>query len=114
MTISQNDLDNWYAYHPPTPEQVEKYQAIRAKAKELAELFHASAPPSADTTAAHRKLRDTVMAMNLAIACNENAADTAEDTAKSAEDKAVGSGLGGSFERGPAATAAGSQFGFRL
>jgi len=69
--ITQDDLDNWYAYHAPTPEQVDKYAAIRAKAKELAELFNASAPPSADTTAAHRKLRGTVMAMNLAIACNE-------------------------------------------
>lgn len=64
-------LDNWYTYHPPTESQVETYQAIRGKAKELAELFDSVAPPCADTTAAHRKLRDAVMAMNLAIACNE-------------------------------------------
>lgn len=67
---TQEELDNWYSYHPPTPEQVEVYGALRAKAKELAELFDSVAPPSADATAAHRKLRDTVMAMNLAIACN--------------------------------------------
>ena len=68
---TQEDLDNWYSYHAPTPEQVDKYEAIRAKAKELAELFDATAPTCADTTAAHRKLRDAVMAMNLAIACND-------------------------------------------
>lgn len=67
---SRFDLDNWYAYHEPTPEQVAAYEALRAKAKELAELFEALAPGSADSTAAHRHLRETLMAMNLAIACN--------------------------------------------
>jgi hypothetical protein len=33
-------------------------------------MFDAYAPACADTTAAHRQLRATVMAMNLAIACN--------------------------------------------
>jgi hypothetical protein len=60
----------WYTYHPPTDEQIAAYQAIRAKARELADLFDAHTLGSADATAAHRKLRETVMAMNLAIACN--------------------------------------------
>lgn len=67
---SQADLDNWYEYHPPTPQQGDAYMAIRAKAKELAQLFDSAAPECADATAAHRKLREAVMAMNLAIACN--------------------------------------------
>ena len=67
---TQEELDNWYSYHPPTPDQVGVYQELRAKAKELAGLFNEYAPPCADTTAAHRKLREAVMAMNLAIACN--------------------------------------------
>jgi hypothetical protein len=67
----QAELDNWYAYHAPTEEQITAYQAIRAKARELAELFNECAPPCADTTAAHRELRRAVMAMNLAIACNQ-------------------------------------------
>jgi len=67
---SQQELDNWYEYHPPTPQQGDAYMAIRAKARELAELFNDAAPSSADATAAHRKLREAVMAMNLAIACN--------------------------------------------
>lgn len=66
----QAEIDNWYAYHPPTPEQVIAYEMIRAKAKELAIAFNERVLPCADATAAHRKLRDAVMAMNLAIACN--------------------------------------------
>jgi hypothetical protein len=65
----QEELDNWYSYHPPSPADVGKYEAIRAKAKELAQLFNDECAPCADATAAHRKLRETVMAMNLAIAC---------------------------------------------
>jgi hypothetical protein len=69
---TQEELDNWYTYHEPTIPQVVAYGNIRALAKELAELFNNLAPPCADTTAAHRKLREAVMAMNLAIACNED------------------------------------------
>ena len=67
--MRQEDVDNWFTYHAPCPEQVETYNTIRSKAKELAELFNESVPDCADKTAAMRKLRETVMAMNLAIAC---------------------------------------------
>lgn len=67
---SQDELDNWYTYHAPTTDQVEVYEVIRARARELAEFFDANVRSSADATAAHRKLREAVMAMNLAIACN--------------------------------------------
>lgn len=66
---TQAELDNWYSYHAPKVSQVQKYTAIRAKAKELAELFNNSVPDCADKSAAHRDLRDAVMAMNCAIAC---------------------------------------------
>jgi hypothetical protein len=65
----QDDLNNWFSYHAPRPEQVEVYNALRNKAKEFAELFDASVPDCADKTAAMRHLRETTMAMNLAIAC---------------------------------------------
>jgi hypothetical protein len=67
---TEAELTNWYSYHSPTDGQVEVYRAIRDKALELATLFNEHAPACADSTAAHRRLRDTVMAMNLAIACN--------------------------------------------
>jgi len=67
--MKQEDLTNWFTYHTPTPEQVQTYASIRSKAKELADLFDAAVPDCADKTAAMRDLRNTVMAMNLAIAC---------------------------------------------
>ena len=69
--MRQDDLNNWFSYHAPRPEQVEVYNALRNKAKEFAELFDASVPDCADKTAAMRDLRNTTMAMNLAIACYE-------------------------------------------
>lgn len=68
--MRQEDIDNWFMYHAPVPEQLGHYTAIRQKAKELAELFNDAIPDSADKTAAMRHLRETVMAMNLAVACN--------------------------------------------
>lgn len=68
---TQAELDNWYTYHSPGPPEIDKYSAIRAKAKELAELFEDSVPDCADKSDAHRQLRKVVMAMNLAIACNQ-------------------------------------------
>lgn len=67
---TQAEIDNWYTYHSPEGHQVEAYEQIRAKGKELAELFNHYAPGCADSTAAHRALRDAIMAMNNAIACN--------------------------------------------
>ena len=69
--MKQSDLENWFSYHAPTGNPVAVYATIRDKAKELAEMFNALAPDCADKTAAMRELRGTVMAMNLAIACNE-------------------------------------------
>jgi hypothetical protein len=67
--ISSNQLDNWFTYHSPTPEQLPKYQAIREAAKHLAEVIVANAPDVADTTAAVRKVREAAMTANQAIAC---------------------------------------------
>ena len=69
--ITELDLDNWFTYHSPQGDQPQRYEIIRNKARELGQLFINSSNSSADQTAAIRKLRETVMAMNLAIACNE-------------------------------------------
>jgi uncharacterized protein YeaO (DUF488 family) len=68
--MKQEDLDNWFKYHSPTLDQLSKYNELRNMAKQFAEMFNASVPDCADKTAAIRHLRETVMAMNLAIACN--------------------------------------------
>lgn len=66
---TQAELNNWFTHHTPTPEQINTYSTIRSGAKMLAEDFNDRCPDSADKTAAMRKLREAVMAMNLAIAC---------------------------------------------
>ena len=66
----QAEIDNWFTYHPPTPEKLEQYNFVRSHSKELARYVLAEVPRSADRTAALRSLRGTVMAINLAIACN--------------------------------------------
>lgn len=69
MKISQEQLDNWFTYHSPSPEQLPKYLAIREAGKAFARAIVDNAPESADTTAATRKVREAVMAANQAIAC---------------------------------------------
>lgn len=67
--ISQEQLDNWFTYHSPTPEQLPKYVAIREAGKAFAAAIVANSPDCADTTAAVRKVREAVMTANQAIAC---------------------------------------------
>ena len=67
--MRQEELKNWFTYHAPTQDQLKSYETIRSCAKMLAEDFNEAVPDCADKTAAMRKLRETVMAMNLAIAC---------------------------------------------
>lgn len=69
--ITQVDIDNWFVYHSPKEDQPQRYQVIRDKAKEFAELLMSTLPECADKTATFRKLRETVMSANLTIACNE-------------------------------------------
>lgn len=64
-------LDNQFTYHAPTFDQSERLQAIRVKARELAQLIYECTPLCADQTAAVRKLRECVMTANAAIILNE-------------------------------------------
>ena len=69
MSISQEQIDNWFTYHSTTPDQLPKYLAIREAGKVFAEAIVANAPDCADTTTAIRKIRESVMTANQAIAC---------------------------------------------
>jgi hypothetical protein len=64
------DLDNIFNYHPPQPDQIAKYETIRAGAKAFAAIILEHTPKSADQTASIRKLREAVMTANAAIALN--------------------------------------------
>lgn len=67
--ITQDQLDNWFMYHVAIPGDSAKFEEIRAAGKHLAEIIVKNTPPSADQTAAIRKVREAVMAANVAIAC---------------------------------------------
>lgn len=62
------DIEHIFTYHPPTPDQIPKYNAIREKAKELAQVIVDNVPPSADQTASIRQLSEAVMTANAGIA----------------------------------------------
>lgn len=64
-------LHNIYTYHAPKDDQPERYEAIRAKARELAELIEESCPDSREKSLANTKLEETVMWANASIARNE-------------------------------------------
>ena len=67
----EEKLCNWFAYHAPDPAKgdVEAYQRIREAGKAFAAVIVENTPPSADQTAAIRKVREAVMTANAARAC---------------------------------------------
>ena len=69
--ITKYEIENWFTYHDD-PNKVPKYKAIREAAKYLAQVIVDNAPECADTTAAIRKLRESVMVANAAIACDDD------------------------------------------
>lgn len=70
VAITKEQLENWFTYHSPTPEQLPKYQAIREAGLNLATVIVENSPASADQTAAIRKIREACMEANAAIACD--------------------------------------------
>lgn len=67
--ITTATIDNWFTHHPPTEHQIEFYLKIRNAGRDMALAIVATTPPSADQTAALRKVREAVMTANAAIAC---------------------------------------------
>lgn len=67
--IMSKDLENWFTYHPPQPEDIPKYTAIREAALKFATVLVDNTPASADQSAAMRKLRECVTTANMSIAC---------------------------------------------
>jgi hypothetical protein len=67
--ITDEQLQNWFSYHAPTPEQVEVYEKLRRAGETFAARIVQLTPTSADQTAAIRHVREAVMTANAAIAC---------------------------------------------
>jgi hypothetical protein len=69
--MTQDQLNNNYVYHAPKEGQPEKYQALRDKAKELAELINESCPESREKAVAFTQLETAMFWANASIARNE-------------------------------------------
>ena len=69
VAITNVELENWFTYHAPTEEQTQQYGRLRLAAFTFAMAILDNTPPSADQTAAIRKVREAVMTANAAIAC---------------------------------------------
>ncbi len=66
---TQEQLDNWFSYHPPTEEQVGVYEGIRGLARDFAERLGYLLPNGPEKDAVMMDLRKVVMLANLSVAC---------------------------------------------
>jgi len=64
-------IERLFMYHPPKNDQPQRYEAIRAEAKVLAQLIERICPNSRERSVAITKLQSVVMWANASIACNE-------------------------------------------
>ena len=69
--MTNAELDNIFTYHAPKGDQTIRYQKIREAGKQLAQVILECTPVCADQTAAIRKVRESIMTSNAAIAINE-------------------------------------------
>lgn len=65
-----NQIENNFMYHAPKEGQAQKYDQLRAKAKELAYLIDELCPNSREKSLAATKLEESVMWANASIARN--------------------------------------------
>ena len=65
--ISDEEVDDIMAYHPWTPEQVASGKTVRDSLGAAMKAIVENVPPSADRSAALRKLREARMDANSAI-----------------------------------------------
>jgi hypothetical protein len=63
--------NNNFVYHAPKADQPERYAALRAKAKELADLIAEIVPASREQSVAITHLETAMMWANAGIARNE-------------------------------------------
>lgn len=69
------DLKKRFTYHAPKKGQPEKYEALRAKALELAELMDELCPDSREKSLAITALEESNMWANASIARNDQVAE---------------------------------------
>lgn len=69
MPFTDDEITNWFTYHPPTSEQALVYELIRNHAREFARVLNRVLPEGPDKTdVIRRQLRTLVMTANAAVA----------------------------------------------
>lgn len=66
--MSRDEIGHRFTYHPPQDHQIPKYQLIRAKAAEFAQLIEKLTPVSREQSLALTNLEQATMWANAAIA----------------------------------------------
>jgi len=69
--VTPEELKRRFSYHSPKCDQPERYEKLRAKALEFAELIVESTPDSREQALALTHLEEAVMQANAAIARRE-------------------------------------------
>jgi hypothetical protein len=64
-------IDENFRYHAPKQGQIERYEALRAKAKEYSRMIDKLCPPGREKLNALMKIEESVMWANAAIARGE-------------------------------------------
>ena len=70
-TLDSLEMDNRFSYHTPKNDQIDRYQKIRDKAKEFAELVMLYSPKSREQSLALTNIEQASMWANAAIARRE-------------------------------------------
>ena len=79
--MDQRNIEHVFKYHPPSREQLSKYEAIRQAGKNLATVISSVTPFGEEQSAAILKVREAVMMANAAIACSvQDRGDTANQS----------------------------------
>lgn len=68
MAVKKTDLENIFAWHAPDQADLDAYETIRAKGKELVGAILEKTPVCGDQQAAIRKVREAVFTANAAVA----------------------------------------------
>jgi hypothetical protein len=71
ILINTHKINNTFTYHSPKDDQPQRYGAIRAKARELAELILGETPAGREQALAMTNLEQAVFWANAAIARGE-------------------------------------------
>lgn len=69
MTLGKDEIENIGRYHPPKPEQIDKYENVRSFLRVWLEAIDKYVPEGPEKQLAVERARESVMWANAGIAC---------------------------------------------